>query len=390
VVESRLNTPVTTISLDLAKSLVEDPRWGHNRWHCDIAPVASIRPGELVRADLRDGLDHQITVDSGDADILEMEMRRGHPLTGPFFVQGVRPGDIVEVEIVSIANHSFGFTCVRPGAGLLADYVSGPFLAKWALAGGFATSDQVPGVRIPDDSFLGIVGVAPSPLRRREYAAREADLARRGGDVLEPSPVTAVPSGGLVASEGLRTVPPRENGGNLDAKYLRAGSCVLLQAQVEGALVSFGDAHFAQGHGEVCSQAIEMAATVEFTCHIRRPGEGRWRPSLPVIISPPAPGPASRRIVTTGLPVDSAGTNHQMDLNVAALSALRQMQAYLIGERGYTAEQAYVISSVAVDLEILEIVNKANVLVGAALDLSIFDDSTPPMPLLSAMGSGTA
>lgn len=390
MVENRLSRPVTTFSLDLTKSLFDDPRSGHNRWHCDIPPIASIRPGELVRADLRDGLDHQITAQSGDADILEMEMRRGHPLTGPFFVEGVQPGDIVEVEILSIANHGFGFTCVRPGAGLLAEYVSGPFLAKWTLADGFARSDQVPGVRIPDDSFLGIVGVAPSQARRREYAAREADLARRGGDVLEPSPVTAVPRGGLVASEGLRTVPPRENGGNLDAKYLRAGSTLLLQAQVEGALVSLGDTHFAQGHGEVCSQAIEMAATVEFTCRIRRPDDGRWRPPLPVIIAAPAPGPAGRRIVTTGLPVDSAGTNHQMDLNVAALSALRQMQAYLIDERGYTAEQAYVISSVAVDLEILEIVNKANVLVGAALDLSIFDDSEPSLPLVSAMHSGSA
>jgi formamidase len=387
VVEVRVS-PATTVSLDLTKSLVEDPRSGHNRWHPDIAPIASIRPGEVVRADLRDGLDHQITADSFDEDILEMEMRRGHPLTGPFFVEGAQPGDIIEVEILSIDDHGFGFTCVRPGAGLLADYVSGPFLAKWTLADGSATSDQIPGVRIADDSFLGIVGVAPSHARRNEYAAREADLARRGGDVLEPTPVTAVPSVGLPARDGLRTVPPRENGGNMDAKYLRAGSTLLLPAQVEGALLSLGDAHFAQGHGEVCSQAIEMPATVEFTCRIRRPDEGSWRPQAPVIVAAPAPVPPSRRIVTTGFPVDSAGTNHQMDLNVAALNALLQMQAYLIDERGYTAEQAYVISSVAVDLEILEIVNKANVLVGAALDLAIFDN--PEAPVFSAARRGIA
>jgi formamidase len=368
-----------TVSLDLTKSLVDDPRWGHNRWHAGIAPIASISPGDVVRADLRDGLDHQITKVSRDADILDMEMRRGHPLTGPFFVEGVQPGDIVEVDILSITDHGFGFTCVRPGAGMLAEFVSGPFLAKWALADGFATSAEVPGVRIPEGSFLGIVGVAPSDARRREYAAREAALASRGGDVLEPSTVCAVPAEGLSALEGLRTVPPRENGGNLDAKYLRAGSTVLLEAQVQGALVSFGDAHYAQGHGEVCSQAIEMPATVDFTCRVRRPGDGHWRPPSPVIVSPPTPARTSRRIVTTGLPVDASGANHQMNLNIAALNALREMQAYLIDERGYTPEQAYVISSVAVDLEILEVVNKANVLVGAALDLAIFDDPTPPL-----------
>ena len=366
------------VSLDLTKSLVEDPRRGHNRWHPLIPPVATIRPGEVVRADLRDGLDRQITAVSTDDDILAMDMRRGHPLTGPFFVEGVRPGDIVEVEILTIENHGFGFTCVRPGAGLLADDVPGPFLATWALEGGSATSTQVPGVTIPEDSFLGIVGVAPSEASRRKYAAREADLASRGGDELGPTAVSAVPGDDLVAGEGLRTVPPRENGGNLDAKYLRAGSTLLVQAQVVGGLVSLGDAHYAQGHGEVCSQAIEMTATVEFVCRIRRPESRSWLPESPVILSAPSPTPAGPRLVTTGIPLDTSGVNRHKDLNVAALNALRQMQAYLIGEHGYSAQQAYVISSVAVDLEILEIVNGANVLVGAAVDLSIFDGRDGP------------
>jgi formamidase len=364
------------VSLDLNRSLVDDPSIGHNRWHASIPPIMTIRPGEIVRADLRDGLDRQITASSHHNDILAMDMRRGHPLTGPFFVEGVQAGDIVEVTILRIEDHGFGFTCVRPGAGLLADYVPGPYLAKWTLADGHATSVQLPGVRIPADRFLGIVGVAPSAAMRDTYAAREAELARRGGAVLQPVAECAVPADWPIPNEGLRTVPPRENGGNLDAKYLRAGSTLLLRAQVDGALVSLGDAHYAQGHGEVCSQAIEMPATVEFTCRVR-PNNGRhWTPAAPVILAapPPPPPPSGPRIVTTGIPVDSAGVNHQMDLNLAALNALLNMQEYLIDERGYSPEQAYVISSVAVDLEILEVVNKANVLVGAALDLSIFDD----------------
>jgi formamidase len=367
-------TAAHVVELDLERSLIDDPRWGHNRWHPDITPIMRIRPGEVTRVDLRDGLDHQITRRSTDRDILEMDMLRGHPLTGPFLVEGARAGDLLEIDILGIEHHGFGFTCVRPGAGLLAAHVQGPFLATWELANGRATSPQIPGVTVPGDAFLGIVGVAPSPQSMKLYTAREEELARRGGAVLPPTEQSAVPQDVGIADTGLRTVPPRENGGNLDAKYLRAGSRLLVQAQVDGALLSLGDAHYAQGHGEVCSQAIEMPATVEFTCQVRPLAGASWRPSTPVIVSAPAPAP-QRRLVTTGIPVDADGANHSMDLNVAALNALLAMQEYLTSERGLSVEQAYALSSVAVDLEILEIVNRANVLVGAAIDLTIFDDS---------------
>jgi len=355
----------------LGRSLVEDGRWGHNRWHPSIPPIAVVAPGELIRADLRDGLDHQITADSDNDDVVRMDMYRGHPLTGPFFVTGAQPGDLLEVEIHSIRDHGFGFTCVRPGAGLLRDYISGPFLAKWRLHDG-AESTQIPGIRIPADPFLGVVGVAPSTELMHAFAVREAQLADRGGDVLAPSGISSVPGGEWLAHEGLRTVPPREVGGNMDAKHLRAGSTLLLPVQVEGALLSFGDAHYAQGHGEVCSQAIEMPATIEFSCRVRSGDGRRWVPTAPVILAAPPPRNVGTRVVTTGLPIDSSGVNHQMDINVAVLSSLLQMLDYLVHERGFTPEQAYVISSVAVDLELLEVVNKPNVLTGASLDTSIF------------------
>ncbi len=330
---SDVQTVVQTVSLDLERPLVEDGRWGHNRWHPSISPIAVIAPGERVRADVRDGLDRQITPRSTDDDILVMDMMRGHPLTGP----------------------------------------------KWNLHDGYAHSAQIPGVRIPADPFLGVVGVAPSADMLRAYAAREARLADSGGDVLAPSGVSAVPRDEWVAREGLRTVPPRETGGNMDAKHLRTGSRLLLPVQVEGALLSFGDTHYAQGHGEVCSQAIEMPATIQFSCRIRsaRGDERGWKPTAPVILAAPPPRGPGSRVVTTGLPVDPSGANRQMDINVAALNALLQMQDYLVHELGFTPQQAYVISSVAVDLEILEVVNKPNVLVGASVDTAIFVGAEP-------------
>jgi formamidase len=375
---SDAKTAGRTIRLDLERPLVEDGRWGHNRWHPSIPPIAEIAPGERIRADLRDGLDRQITPHSTDDDILAMDMSRGHPLTGPFHVTGAHPGDILEVEIHDIVDHGFGFTCVRPGAGLLRDHVTGPFLAKWRLSDGYAYSPQIPGIRIPADPFLGVVGVAPSPDMLRAYAAREARLAEEGGDVPLPSATSAVPGDERIAREGLRTVPPRETGGNMDARHLRTGSTLLLPVQVDGAMLSFGDTHYAQGHGEVCSQAIEIPATIEFSCRIRSVGRrGQWEPTAPVILAAPPPPRPGRRVVTTGLPIDPSGANRQMDANAAALNALLQMQDYLVQERRFSPEQAYVICSVAVDLEILEAVNKPNVFVGASVETDIFVDATP-------------
>src|ERR671934_2645627 len=108
---------------------------------------------------------------------------------------------------------------------------------------------------------MGVIGVAPSAELLRQTAEREAELLARGGAVLGPDPVGAVPSSEPIASTALRTIPPRETGGNLDIKQLSAGTTLLIPVYQEGALFSVGDAHFAQGDGEACGTAIEMSAT---------------------------------------------------------------------------------------------------------------------------------
>ncbi|MGH3026262.1 MAG: acetamidase/formamidase family protein, partial [Gaiellaceae bacterium] len=361
------------VELDLDRPLVDDPRFGHNRWHPAIAPVATIEQDEIVRADLRDGLDCQIVRDSTLRDVNAMDMTRGHPLTGPFFVIGAAPGDLLEVEILEVAHRGFGFTCVRRGAGMLQRFEPEPFLARWLLDGVGATSPEIPGVRIPAAPFVGVVGVAPSEDNLARYREREEALRQSGGDVPLPYPKTAVPSSEPVASAGLRTIPPRENGGNLDARYLGPGAIVKIPVQVTGALLSLGDAHYAQGHGEICSQAIEMAASVSFTCRVRKGEELGWRPEGPVLLARPARPTVGQRLVTTGLPVRSGSPQREMDLNEAAVAALLEMERYLVLERGLSRSQAHVIMSVAVDLEVLEAVNKPNVLVGASIDTGIFD-----------------
>src|SRR5467141_3684700 len=91
-------------------------------------------------------------------------------------------------------------------------------VVRWRLGGGFAESPDLPRVRISEASFPGVIGVAPALEQLARIAERERATAARGGMVMPPEPRSAVPSHEPIASTGLRTIPPRETGGNLDVK----------------------------------------------------------------------------------------------------------------------------------------------------------------------------
>jgi formamidase len=291
-------------------------------------------------------------------------------------VKGSQPGDLLEVEFLDIVPQAWGFSGFMPGLGFLRDVFTMPFLVHWNIADGWATSPQIPGVRIPGAPFMGLSGVAPSREQLAAWTRREADLASRGGLVMPPDPAGAVPASGLVATEGLRTIPPRENGGNFDVKQLTRGARLFLPVAVEGALFSTGDAHFAQGDGEVCLTAVEMSATcvVRFQVHS---GEAqrlniRWpRFQRGDYFADPQWAAPQKFVATMGMPVDENGDNQGEDLNLACRNALLNM-IDLLQERGFTREQAYVICSVAVDLRISNVVDVPNFVVSALLPEDIF------------------
>jgi formamidase len=224
--------------------------------------------------------------------------------------------------------------------------------------------------------------------------AREHALADAGGSVARPyakhaSPASVCGPGGSHADECLRTITPREHGGNLDIRYLRPGVTVYLPCQVNGCGLALGDFHFAQGDGEVSGAALEMDATIVI--------------SVEIIDNPPALDrgphfagdstlldiPSTRFYATTGFPLKSNGAvpsrlaylgsekyssldNLSGDLTVAARNALLAMIDYIVESRGYTREQAYIISSIAVDLRFGQVVDLPNVGVTAVLPLDIF------------------
>jgi formamidase len=370
---------VHSVRIDRGKHLAEEPRTGHNRWHPDVPPAVEAAEGEEVLLETRDAVDGYLTPSSTVGDFASLPTGAIHPLTGPVYVKGARPGDLLEVEFLDIVPQSWGFSAILPGLGFLRDTMTTPFLVHWSIADGWATSPQLPGIRIPGAPFMGVSGVAPSPGQLEAWTRREADLARRGGVVFVPEPGGAVPSSGPVAAEGLRTLPPRENGGNFDVKQLSRGATLMLAVAIDGALFSTGDAHFAQGDGEVCVTAVEMGATCVVRFRVHR-GEAerrgiRWpRFRRSDYFADPQWAAPRRFLATMGMPIDDQGVNRGEDLTLACRNAVLNMMD-LLQERGLSREQAYVICSVSVDLRISNVVDVPNYVVSALLPEGIFERS---------------
>jgi formamidase len=365
-----------SITIDRNKRLKDEPHKGHNRWHPDIPPLIEVDPGEEVVLETRDASDSQIKPGMTVADLTNLDAKVAHPLTGPVYIRGARPGDLLEIEYLDILPQPAGWTRNRPGAGFLRDLFTEPYLAHWEIKDSWATSPQIPGVRIPNGSFMGTAGIAPSHVQLEAWSRREAALVARGGIAFLPDPQDAVPSGGSVAETGLRTLPPRENCGNVDAKQLTKGSRLLIPVNVEGALYSAGDGHFAQGDSECCITAIEMGATavVRFRLHAGEAARHniRWpRFAHPGYFAAPEWAAPRNFIATMGMPIREDGTQEGEDLTLAARNALINM-IELLQERGWSREQAYIICSVAVDLRISNIVDLPNVTVSAFLPEDIF------------------
>jgi formamidase len=364
------------IRIDRTKSLGADPGTGHNRWHPDIPPLIRCDPGDEVILETRDAFDGQFGPDASLNVVAAPNLDLLHPLTGPVYINGAEPGDLLDIEILDIEPDRYGYTVQVPGFGFLRDVFPEPFKVNWDIADGWATSADLPGLRIPGAPFMGIIGLSPGHALLAATTAREQALLDRGGFVLPPSPASAVPTDPSIAAHGLRTIPPREGGGNTDIKQLSKGAHLLIPVDATGALFSTGDAHYAQGDCETCGTAIEMSATlhVRFSVRkgeaarkgIRSPQFSRQDYSLPPEFAAPR-----RFYATTGISVTRDGVDHSEDVSLAARNALLNMIDHLT-YRGWTAQQAYAICSVAVDLKISQLVDVPNMLVSAFLPEDIF------------------
>lgn len=281
-------------------------------------------------------------------------------------ITGARAGDVLEIEILDVETGDAGVSSIHPGEGLLGPWIDREESVVWDLREGFARSPAIPGVSIPAASFPGCIGVAPSADFMIEARRRETALAALGAPTALDGESEAVPS---TVADGLRTLPSRENGGNMDVRQLTLGAQLFVRMLVDGALVSAGDMHFAQGDGELGASAIETSGRVVLRCIVHR--QPSWPPRNPVLIPPPER--QRRQIMATGHAAVEAGV---ADVVSAARAAAWELANLETAYSDLDLAQASVVLSVAANLHIAQLVNDPYPTVTASLPIDVFDEGT--------------
>jgi formamidase len=164
--------------------VVVQKNWDHcaddpncfNRYHPAIQRATRARPGDFIVFETRDALDSDLTLDSNADDVAALDLNLVHPMTGPVHIEGAQRGDVLAVTLVDIEPDEFGYTIVVPGFGFLRDVFTEPVFVGWQLSRTHATSDQMPGVRVPMAAFMGSVGVLPGDAEVEAWLERERQL----------------------------------------------------------------------------------------------------------------------------------------------------------------------------------------------------------------------
>jgi acetamidase/formamidase len=299
----------------------------HNRWNRDLSPQLTVETGATVHFECLDSSGGQLGPESTLEEFLRIDRNKIHTLTGPVFVEDAQPGDVLRVEFLKIAHRGWGWSSIIPGLGFLPEHFPDPFFFGWKLEESVSRS-LAPAI-VPLRPFCGVVGVAPS-------------------------------------GEGeFRTRLPGVFGGNIDVRDLSAGSALHLPVQTPGALLSLGDAHAAQGDGEVCINGIECPVDVTVRLKLLK----NKKLTAPLVESAPT------RSAATGewIMVES-----DAEPLAAARRATLRMIEFLTEQWALSPEHAYLLCSVAMDLRLAQVVNVPMVTVCAALKKSIFQESARP------------
>jgi acetamidase/formamidase len=297
----------------------------HAFWDNSHPPRVRVAPGDTVIFETLEASAGQVTPQSSHDAVANLDFAPIHPLTGPVYVEGAEPGDALVVEIISIQHKGWGWNAVIPGFGLLGGDFPNPYVHHYKL--GATHCEFRSDILIPYEPFCGVMGVAPREPGR------------------------------------LNTIPPRENGGNLDIRHLTPGSKAFFPVLAPGALFSCGDCHSAQGDGEVNGTGIETLMTVTLRFDVQK---GANIPELRFITPP------GKKLTVADEGGYYVTTAHGPDLFQNAQQAIRYMIDYLSTEHNMSREQAYCLCGAAVDLKISEIVDAPNWIVSAYLPLSIF------------------
>jgi len=286
--------------------------WGY--YSSSAKPVLSIHSGDSVRIETVSGNPARLEAAGAPANEIPGALRAifeqvtdrgpgGHILTGPIYIEGAEPGDVLEVRIKKIElTSAFAYNSFRPGAGFLPDdfpYARTKIipLDRTRMVARFSDT-----IEIPLHPFFGSMGIAPPEANGR-----------------------------------INSAPPWVHAGNLDNKELVEGTTLYIPIHTKGALFEVGDGHAGQGNGEVDITAMETQLSGTFQFVVRKDMHVRW---------PRAETPT--HYITMGL---------NEDLNEATKLAVREAIDFLVNEKHLSREDAYMLASIGVDFCITELVD---------------------------------
>ena len=291
----------------------------HNKFSSTIEPVLEVEDGAVIEAFTEDAADEQIKpgMTASDFDTLEdYDPSLIHPLTGPVYVKGAMPGDILKVTLHVVEIGEWGWTRIVNGIFLGEEF--DPLLRTYELSKDMHSIEFASGIKVQLNPFPGVMGVAPA------------------------------------TEEMLSTIPPRTNGGNMDDPNMVEGTILYFPVFIEGALFSVGDMHAAQGAGEVCGTAIEVPGRIVYQVEVIKNGRNIFEPQYET---------AKTFAVTASAP----------SLDEAARKANTYMIDFLEDVHGLGRSEAYMLTSLAADLRIAEVVDQ-NMMVTMHIPKSVFTD----------------
>jgi len=292
------------------KAIPANIQWG--RYDADAKPVITVKSGETIRVETVSGNPDTLARLDAPEDDNVRELRtiyaevkdRGpgpHILLGPIAVEGAAPGDVLQVDLVDIQPRSaYGFNNFGPATGLLNDEF--PYSRQKLIKLDLTTKmlEFSPSIHFPAKPFFGSIGVAPAAGR-------------------------------------VNSAPPGYYAGNMDNKEIVAGTTVFIPVQRPQALLDIGDGHLAMGDGEVDVTAVESPLIGVLRLTVRKDMH---------LLYPRAETPT--HVITMGF--------HET-LDEAARRATRDMIDYLVSARGLTRDEAYMLTSVAVDMRVTQVVD---------------------------------
>jgi len=268
-------------------------------------PVATVKPGEVVEVETWDCFANLVTPNQTLKDLLESGPRLyDNPVTGPIYVKGAEPGDLLVIEIIDISIPGMGVTAVVPGFGGLEGLleVSPPLTRFSQIKGRKVIYELNDGreIEVPVEPFIGTIGVSPK-------------------------------------SEAISTVAPGKHGGNMDAPEVCPGNRLYLPVAVKGALLGLGDVHAVQGDGEICGTAIEIPSLVTMKIDLIKDKRIDW---------PRVESPDEIMTVCSARPLEDA-------VRLAVLELIK----WLENDYGFERYNAYMFLSVAVKVRLAQIVD---------------------------------